>query len=236
MIDIAKTNFLSSLEVDKILGTYTGSFTSTQPSATPPAKTTVTESITTNIADTTFFQGIFSIDGGTTWNDFGYNKFPLQVFGLSQSGTFKIIAINSHSFINPGSDSAYTVSYKVALIAKPSQGTISPQPIGSISFFKSSLNYQKILSDTSQNASVASGSTGTLTFNHTLGAIPKVRSFIEGSNPGFGTGMYELCTMDNYGIGCINVTESTSSVLVNIDNTPYAGTIAGAVYMRIYYD
>ena len=228
-------NFASFIQIDKIIGTFSGSFVSTQPSVGTPT-TTVVNPITTNISDYTFFQGIFSIDGGTTWNDFGYNKFPLQILGLSQPNTFNIIAVNKHSYVNPGSDSAYTVQFKVALIAKPGQGIITPQLISGKVFFNSNFNYQKILSDTSQPLSITAGNIGTLTFPHSLGYIPKVRTFIYTTILSFGTGLYELTSMDNYGYGCINVSEDTTNVNINIDNTPYSGTVSGTVFARIYYD
>jgi len=224
-MDISKIIFSSNIPIDKIIATYTGSFTATI------SPRNVIHPIPTNINDTTYFQGIFSIDNGTTWNDFGTTE-PIQVFGMSQSGVFNVISRNK---LFGGSQ--YTVLYKVVLIAKPTQGIIPIQDIGTNTYFNSNLNYQKILSDTTQNFSVSSGGSTILTFDHDLGYVPKIRPFVYTSNlTDYGTGMYEYCTLQTNIADTVGIRVTTTKVYVDIDNTPYSNTLSGIIGMRIYYD
>ncbi len=225
----ANVYFASSLLIDKIIGTYSGSFVLNS-SGVAGGTNTVNEAITTNIPETTFFQGIYSIDNGVNWNGFGTINDHVQdtdpltdsqgsylVEGLSQSGTFTVRGTNSSTggatlFFN------YTVLYKVALIAKSDQGDIDPQPTGANTLFDSRLNYQKIAVD---NKSASSGTNQTVIVAHNLGYIPKVRVFRETSGILRGGGF----NFNNK----VNITETIVSTLI-------AGTVTCDLYTRIYYD
>lgn len=222
--------FSSSLEVDKIIGTYEGSFTLSSPSA--GNTNTETVAITTNIPETTFFQGIWSKDGGTTWNSFSTRIEHVErtsaavnpqgesyVWGKSESNKFTVIGENTANF---SATQLYnlTISYKVALIAKPNQGDITPQPIGSNVWFDSRNNYQKIATD---NIQATSGLNQTVTVNHGLGYVPVVRVFREAA------GVLELLETKVSSVSFIKVT--TSSVTTSI-----SGSFTGSIYTRVYYD
>jgi hypothetical protein len=228
--------FMSNLGVDQILGTYTGSFV-VPAAGSGPGSITATDSKTTNITSPTFFQGIYSIDGGTTWNDFCNQQmvlppgifFPfLVVTGKSIANTMTIKAINYYNY-NTSSSSAYTVMYKVALLAMPGQGVVNPQPIGTATFFDSRSNYQKILLTDAAPISLAAGGTGTVTVTHNLGYVPKIRPFMYLSSD---SSINELV---NSGLGTHEITVDTSNVVYTL-NAPLVGGLAGTLYTRIYFD
>lgn len=218
----------SRYPIDKIIGTLTGSFSLSAPAAN--ATNTVTFPWTTNIADTTLFQGVYSVDGGTTWNPLQYRKNHVEtvdpavnpqgelfVYGESKSNLLNIVGSNQRNASSTfGTD--YTVQFKVALIAKRDQGTITPQPIGSATLFDSRLDYQKIAVD---DVTAISGSGLTTTIPHNLGYIPKVRVFREESGTLRSMG-YQLSK---------KVTIDTSNVYVTIP-----GAFTGNIHTRIYYE
>lgn len=227
--------FASFIPIDKIIGTYTGSFVSPAPTS-GGGTTTTTFPITTNIPTSTFFQGIYSIDNGVTWNDFCNNQlvlppgifFPFfSVIGKSTANTMTIKAINNYNY-NTSSSSSYTVLFKVALIARPDQGIITPQPIGTNTFFNSKYNYQKILSDTINNITISSGSQS-FTIPHNLGYIPKIRPFIFSN---IDSSMNEAV---NSFLGRPDIKIDTNNVYFTF-NAPFTGWTTGKLYMRIYYD
>ena len=234
-MNVLNAQFLSSIKIDQILGTYTGSFISTAPTA-GGFSTTDTAIITTNIADTTFFQGIYSIDNGTTWNDFCNQQlilppdifFPfLTVTGKSTSNTFTVKSNNFYNY-NTSTGTQYTVLYKVCLIAKPNQGTITPQSIGTNTFFKSKFNYQKIAVDGSNSVSIGSSGSGTFTIAHSLGYIPKIRPFFQLNSD---SSMNELV---NSNLGTPDISIDNNNVYITL-NAPIAGLV-GTLYTRVYYD
>lgn len=241
--NIDNVAFASSYEVDKILGTFEGSFSA-------PSGTVTYNSIATLITESTFFQGIYSVDAGTTWNDFntvidssGTNN--LDVSGRSNANTFVIRADNQTS---GGGAVTYTVKYKVALIAKYNQGNVTPQPIGANIVFDTRLNYQKIFSDTSRSLTLANLSNNRETFNHALGYVPKVRSFLEttSSFASLPAGMYETGYFARKVLSAgptIDGNSASSGVLSNSSNTYAelhnqggAGSLTCTLFMRIYYD
>lgn len=220
MIDTTKTVYSSNIPIDRIIGTYSDSFSS----AAPAQGTTSSDSQdkTTNITETTLYTGIYSVDGGTTWYAFDDeikhldNNGSIFVRGESRSGTFKIISSNSR---NPatGTGPAYTVQYHVALIAKPDQGDITPQPIGSDTYFDSRLNYQKISLDDAQN--VSSGFT--VTQSHNALGIPRARVWFETSGVLKQKGFYSSAIV------------SMTATDIIVDFSAYA--LAGRLYTRTYY-
>lgn len=243
--------FSSKFSIDKILGTYSGTFSALPPGAFPVRSTDV---IHTNIPESTFFQGIYSVDSGATWKDFNIfhyvsNSVELQVFGRSNAGTLTITAHNS-SFSSP---TTFTVMYKVLLIAKPDQGDITPQPIGADIIFDSRLNYQKILVDQKRPISISNNTTWTENFGHGLNYVPSIRSFIEtsvdeGGDLGWPSGLYETNYFgkSRFSAGAPTpdgVVESTSEVNLNgkrasvvLGNFGGVGDFSGDLFMRIYYD
>lgn len=217
-----KLQFYSGYNIDKIIGTYTGSFD--LPAPTAGNTTTVTVSMPTNINNTTFYQGIFSLDGGNNWNSFYTDianvisvdpsvnpQGDCEVYGTSTAGMINIIGLNTANF-SATKFFSFTPLYKVALIAKPSQDNITPQPIGTNQYFNSTYNYQKIFMDT---VNQSSGTDITTTVTHNLNYIPKIRAFYETGG-----------TME---IVQATITNTTASVTL-------FGTLDATVYIRIYYD
>jgi hypothetical protein len=222
MVNASSVVYASSIATDKLLGSYTNSFTSTN--STPGTTTTTTDTKVTNIADTTFVVGIFSIDSGTTWNameaDINHSDSngDISVFAQSSSGIVQVIAKNIRNSSAPAGTWTFTVQYKIMLIAKSDQGTVTPQPIGGNVYFDSRKNYQKIALDTFQTIS---GTNTVTTFTHNLGYIPRVRIFYETA------GVMRI----RGGISSSRTDITTSTVTVTM-----AGTIASTkLYARIYY-
>lgn len=252
MGDVTDLYFHSSYPIDKIIGYFEGSFVASAPGGGIQNRTT--DTFATLITESTFYDGIYTIDGGTTWRNIGTayrvsGSTELLVFGYSNANSFTVGADN-FSFVG-GND--YTVEYKVILIAKTDQGDITPQPIGADILFDSRQNYQKILLDTSQAISITNGNETTYDFAHDLGYIPKVRSFIElGSDYGAGAlrmiaGLYEAsyCASDSFSAGASapGSVESTSGIYIDtsdvhivLNNNTGRGNFSGTLFMRVYYD
>lgn len=242
--DPRQVYFSSNIPIDKIIGTFTGTIVSTAGGV--PTRTA--SAITTLIPESTLHQGIYSTDGGTTWRDFGTSQLSgttlqLEVYAYSESNLLTVIASNFTAA------TTYTVLYKVALIAKKGQGNITPQPNGANVAFDTRLNYQKILSDTITSLSINNGVNTRTTIAHSLGYIPKVRSFIERSSS-FGAdlpaGLYEAGFYARYGFSVgttLGGYDSTSGVLMDttnvyteLNNQSGRGNFTGTLFTRIYYD
>lgn len=229
----ASVYFASSLQIDKIIGTFSGSF-ALNSSGVAGVNNTASTPISTGIDETTFFYGIFSVDSGVTWNPIGVNRRHVEsddvtvnpqgeyvVLGQSEIDVFTLNSTNTASasatqFFN------YTVLYKVALVAKPDQGDITIQSIGTNVFFDSRLNYQKIVFDEKVSSS---GSNQTVITTHNLGYVPKLVAFAEtgGVLKDMGSSVYSINSL------LIGSTTTTATVRV-------AGSFTGSVYTRIYYD
>lgn len=229
MADVRNANLDTRHPIDKILATYEGSFALNAPAA--GSTTTVTINIGTGVADTTFFIGVYSVDGGDTWNGFNTEinhvealspatnpQGSYRVYGESRASQFRVIGENN-ALLSATQFFNYTVLYKVALIAKPGQGEITLSSVGANTVFDSRLNYLKIAVDDSQSST---GVGQTKVFNHALGYVPRTRVFVENSSV-----MYSFGNWTTSG----SVVAGTSDVTVSIGSV---GTIT--VYARIYYD
>jgi hypothetical protein len=200
MIDPRKFLFHSGYKIDQILGTYTGSLYNPAPAANPFTCNTVSVDISTNINDTTFFQGIYSINGGGTWNDLNCHIPNLSTPSVPAFQTQTMYARSLPNILRLYSDnwsyyngstttsSDYTFLYKVIIFAKSNQGLVTPQPIGSKFHFNSAYNYQKIAVDDVRTVTIPNtGTNTTISVPHNLNYIPKVRSFMENWIDGMGT-------------------------------------------------
>lgn len=223
MVNAADVVFASSLPTDKLLGSYTGSFVATQVAANSSA--TYTAFHETSISETTFVVGIFSVDGGNTWNrmeaslNHSDNQGSLQVYAESTASRVYVRALNSRTFSAPSPGQTYTVQYKIMLIAKPDQGIVSPQPIGSSVYFDSRKNYQKIAVD---DYRTINGTGTTTTVTHDLGYIPRVIVFYEIDGVLRARGGITSSRTD--------ITSATVSVF-------FSGSVTnGKLYTRIYYN
>lgn len=245
--DPRQVYFASQYSIDKIIGTFEGSFSA--PGATGVVNVTTT-SFGTSIPESTFFQGIYSVDNGDNWNRFNndYGTDPispdLDVYGYSTADVFVVTGRNN-TF---DSSSNFTVLYKVALIAKPDQGDITPQPIGSNIAFDSRENYLKIIEDEHTAISLGAGASTSYRVPHNLGRFPQAMSYLELSS-GVGAlpaGLYELDSVLKY-LSADNVVNeggagatssglylTTGDAVVKIKAG--ATAFAGELYVRVYSD
>lgn len=172
--------------IDQIIGVTSGTLSMIAPTAgTSPV--TATANFAHGFGDSAYFSGIFSADGGVTWNDFG-SMTPvisggLPVFqtvgcdAICDSSNLTTAASNYYNFA-AGTGTPATVTYKVYLFAKNTMALpITPLATSQILQYNSAFNYQKIFSLGTVNLTVGSGSTGSVNIIHNLGYIPKVRAY-----------------------------------------------------------
>lgn len=236
MPDLTKLKFSPPrLDHDKILGTLSG--TINVPGVTSPTSSvTVNDVKNTGFNDTVLVEGIYSVDGGATWNDMGamvpnLSNPSTPVFqtldcipSSSPNGNITITATNYLNFVT-GSTPAKTVLYKVVLIAKSDQGSVEPLPIASSPLrYSSRFNFQKIFREGSTTLSVPAGSTNSVSVNHGLGYVPNLRMWlVNGSN----------ITIVPYSV---EVRLDNNNVTFFNDNTPFFTPATYNLIYRIYYD
>lgn len=231
-----KTAYTTLFETDKIIGVYTGTISVNGPTALEQILTN-SAAHTTGFGDSCYFEGIFSIDNGTTWNDF--NAYPpdlstpgMPVFqtytvyaNVSSSGIVTITAENNYDNVHASSTNR-TYLYKIYLIAKNDQGEIEPLTSTIETNFDSRYNYHKIYTQGRVVHNTTSGSTTTTTVSHPLGYVPKVKAW------------YVTSTGAVYhpsGQVFVEVRVSNTSVVFRTDNA-LATTASGYIDYRIYYE
>lgn len=249
MVDLRKLYFHSGYGIDQIIGTYTGSFVAAAPAPLgSPLRTA--QIISTSIPESTFFQGIFSIDGGTKWYKFNVDTSPavlgsqVLVYGGSTPGSLTLTAVNSTT----SSPLAFTVLYRVALIAKPDQGTINPQPTISNIVFNSRENYLKIILDSMTDISLGVGGTTKQVYLHNLGYFSQAIAYLE-TNATYGVlpaALYELDTVMQFLSTTTlpnetNTASDSSGIYLTTSGTVAsiragATAFAGKLYVRTYGD
>jgi len=238
MVNPLLLHFSSNIKIDKVLKVASGSFNIAAPTPFPP--TEAEDNFATNINDTTFFYGIYSTDGGTTWNDFNSSVvevtlgFPVfqtcDVWGESIAGTFYIKARNWYNYLS-GVGTARTILWKVALIAKGGQTLVpSISDTDEILQFSSAFNYQKIKVDDELPITILAGNRDTFDVAHNLNYIPRVRSWVEQSG---------VMTDSGYSLGG----DAYSSLEINTTNVRYIISNEGnpnprtfKLFTRVYYD
>lgn len=247
MITQPKNVYMSvpAYKVDQIIGVKTGSFSVAAATAVSNFKT-ATDTFDTGFGDSCFFQGIFSTDGGLSWNDFGVYRPNLTTpaqpvfqtvscFGyVTSTGVFTAVGINWWDLVHATS-SAYTIQYKVAFIAKDTQGAITPIKTNETFYYSSKYNYQKIFT----NGSFANSGANTVVA-HNLGYIPKIRVFINNTNSTLGSeGVFTVPANSMMTADWFYFATNIYSGLTNATFTPVKdniGTITGTVFYRIYLD
>lgn len=180
--------------IDQIIGVLTNTIFIGAPSPSP-GEITVTDQKPHNFGDSCYFEGIFTTDGGVTYNDFGAqtpNLAPpepqfqtLDVEAVIDTANVNINITNFYDVAHSTS-TAYTVTYKIYLIAKNTMAfPIMPLPTNNILLYNSSDNYQKAFLRGTVAINVSGGATGfSNDIIHNLGAIPKIRAyFLPASNP-----------------------------------------------------
>lgn len=247
-MDLRQVYFNSNYQIDKILGTFSGTFTAT---GTGGLTVTTTDSFLTNIPERTLFQGKYTLDGGTTWIRFSNSYAPssptsphLDVYGYSTEDTFYVQARNHPA--SSGTD--YDVEYEVALIATPDQGDIDIQPRGSNTVFNSNDNYLKIIADEVEAVSLGVGGNLSSSIYHGLGYYPQAIAYFDLTSAAgsLSSGIYELSTLlaflsvpttnnpDNTASVSSGLHITDSDVIVSITNG--ATAFSGNLYTRVYGD
>lgn len=220
--------------IDNIIGAHTGSFFIAAPTGLP---VNASDPFTTGFNDSCLFQGIFSVDSGATWNDFGSMKPDLTTPGepvfqtvtcqgwVDPTGVFTAYATNYYDNVHLIGTS-YTIQYKVVFFAKDTQGLVTPIPTQQILAYQSAYNFQKIFS----KGSFANDIIPT-PITHNLGYVPKVRAW----GTATGSSVYpdnSLLSYDWFGSANFNIEVNTTTA--TFDAITGYGTVT--IFWRIYRD
>lgn len=241
MIDFATLNMVvPKYGIDQIIGVTTGTLTTGVPTAISSPATAVAN-FAHGFGDSAYFAGIFTADGGTTWNDFGA-QIPVISLGVPVFDTVGCnavcdatnLTITASSYYNytAGTGAAATVTYKAYLFAKNVMAQpVNPLPTAEILQYSSAFNYQKIFAKGTVNLTVANGFTGSVSVIHDLGYIPKVRAYrTDSGSPTI------LRPVSNGAVSDPQV-EITNTVLTfYADNTGFGAGINTDIQYRIYLD
>lgn len=226
-------------KIDQIIGIRPGTFNVAAPTPGPGSPSTASTTFDTGFGDTCLFQGIFSVDGGASWNDFGSFKPNLTTPGqpvlqtvtcrgaVSPTGIFTANATNYYDGVH-FAGTAYTVQYKVAFLAKDDQGAITPIRTNEILYYNSKYNFQKIF----LSSSFANNVGVPTTITHSLGYVPKVRAWGTSTTGGSFFTPGSMLSYDVFGGGNFNMAVSTTNVVFDAITT--FGTVN--VFYRIYLD
>lgn len=234
-------------KVDQIIGIHSGSFSITAATAVSGPKF-ASDPFTTGFGDSCFFQGIFSVDGGASWNDFGVYRPVLTTPGqpvlqtvtcygmVGPTGIFTASGVNWWDIVHATS-SAYTIQYKVAFIAKDTQGSITPISTNENLYYWSKYNFQKIFLSSS-----FSSTTGTTPITHNLNYVPKVRAFFSPTSTannadGVSVLAGSIVTLDNYQYATNVYVNTTQASFTDVSTTVSPRTTrSGTMFYRIYLD
>lgn len=232
--------------VDNIVAIYTGTLSTTAP-AGAGTYTTATATHITGFGDSCYLQGIFNVDGGVAYNDFGsYTPAGTQLQTqtvrafVTSAGVLTVIGVNWYNAV-AGSGAPHTMSYKIALMAKNNQNNITPVGTNEVLYFNSAYNYQKIF----MQDQVASPTTGNVTITHNLGYVPKARAWyqpsanITGGDIGYTLPANCIATLDwltLYDNAIPQMYGQTQISTTNLVFSPMNGTSQGTLHYRIYLD
>ena len=234
--------------IDQIIGVFTQTISIAAPTA---VQGSIQQQYTfsTGFSDSCYFQGIFTQNGGITYNDFGAqtpnlsapNPFfqSIDVEAYTNASTLHVYVTNYYDVVHSTS-SSYTVTFKVYLLAKNSMlYPIKPLKTNNKIIYSSENNYQKIFNKGTIAINVASGTSGsTGSITHNLGYIPKVKAFfLPSSAP---TNVFALNQVISPALGGapeIYANITTSTLYFSSDQSGFgAPGVAGNIEWRIYYD
>lgn len=214
---------------DKIIGVLTDDIT-----MTPDLDGAFDVDIPTKIDDTTLLEGVFTVDDDPQYqninstyyiNDDRGNPFNALMYSKKNYVTLYLEALASHR-----------VKYRIYLIAKKTQGQVTPLNIDYDTFLTSKTNYRKIFKDEIVPISIAAGATFNPTIyelpvSHNLGYYPSIRRYAE-----FDGKLADFDASGNLGlqVNCQTVIDE-SRVTFILENF---GTTAANFdfHYRIYYD
>lgn len=212
--------------MDQIIGVKTGSYT-VAAGGPGGAATDGSDEFQTNFGDSCLFVGLFSVDNGVSWYTNG-SIFPngvdptagqLTLSFAIESDVDGTVSASSQNFTR----SAYTVLYKIALLAKPDQLPLKPLPTTDILSYKSNLNYMKIVLDNV----ITLPPSGSQVIPHNLGYVP---NFL------FWVGSDESTPSDNR---ILFQGGANSGAVIDSENLTLTNSSASRsrkVYYRIYAD
>lgn len=236
---------------DQIIGTFTNTISLGAPSASP-GFTLATDTKPHGFGDSCYYQGIFTTDGGTTWNDFGSQTPNLaapnpqfqtvDVEAMADATNINIYLINYYDSAH-SSGTAHTITYKIYLLAKNTMAQpIKPLPTNQILAYDSAFNFQKIFQAGTLSLNVAGGSSGSVVTVHSLGYVPKVRAFFSpASSPAQVYAPNQVVTAIQAGSPIsapqLEIHIDTSSLTLFSDQSGFAAPgINGKIDYRIYLD
>lgn len=173
---------------DQIIGIFTNTLSVAAPTITP-GYTITTDTKSHGFGDSCYFDGIFSVDGGITWNEFGTQTPNLTTPGAPvfdtvdceayvDTANVNISVTNFYDFTH-SKGTTYTLQYKIYLIAKNKMAQpLTSLKTNNILTYNTAQNIQKIFIATTVAINVASGATGfSGAIAHNLGYVPKIRAF-----------------------------------------------------------
>lgn len=240
--DHTKINMAVPLyDIDKIIGIHTGSISVGAPTSGTPdfGLKTGTDVFNTGFGDTCYFEGIFSIDNGVTWNDFAAMtpdlslptapQFQTQDCNCSMIGG--VLTTTAYNYYNTAhsTSAAHTYLFKIALIAKNGQGRIAPLATNQILAYNSAFNYQKVFLKGPIPFNLAgTNTTKSAVVNHNLGYVPKVRAFYQETS-----GLLRMLPISNY-----SIEPRPDTANVTFYHDAYWDTVAinGNIEWKIYLD
>jgi hypothetical protein len=195
-MNLSAASFVSSVPIDKVIGIVTGTVSVGAPSSGAPdfGTKSATDTRAHGFGDNCYFQGIFSTDNGTTWNDFGCMTpnltsanpvFQTLDTNATVDTTNVTVKVTNYYDSVHSTSTAYTVLYKVFLLAKPNMAQpVTPIAVSEPASLNSQFKYQKIFAQDKLNLTVAFGSSGSVSVAHNLGYIPNVRAWwFDGGSP-----------------------------------------------------
>jgi hypothetical protein len=175
---------------DKVIGIIEGSTSVAAPTA---IQTVVgAESMNnTGFGETCLTSCVYSLDGGTTWND---NDMTIpdtsdpaftvtqtcDVTSFSRGNQVGIAVSNWYNF-NTGTGTVRNIQYRIYCLAKYNQGSITPIPTNEPIYFRSTDNYLKVQpgSNVPQSYTPLPAGDQTFSYAHNLGYIPNARAYME---------------------------------------------------------
>lgn len=176
--------------------------------------------------------GIFSNDGGTTWNDCA--NYTLGTGFTIQPSTSVDITVDSSGILHASNKSgSSSLTYKLALLALETQGTVTPPLFTGNLLYSNKFSYMKIAKE--GNYSQTTTSHVTTTIAHNLGYVPFFQVFILDTFYSVDARLRRITA--NFG-NAGSIFEGARADATNIYITPvsYSPAKQVTVYYRIYYE
>ncbi len=228
---------------DKIIGYFPGTLNVGASGSFTIAQATTT--VDSTLGQSALPIGIYSVNGGSTWNDMGVsvpNGTALQTeectASVSPTGIITVLGTNWYNTGTTGFGSgrgAITILFKILLLAKKDQGLITPPIItGDKQYHSSRYNYQKIFLDDVTSVTAAGSSTGQTPITHGLGYNPLVRTWINSSGTIRMNASYVLSGGTSF--AATQVKTTTSDVIFYADNRNNPSGYSVNLIYRVYLD